>query len=97
VARSIGATSIIAGAAAVAWDTSCDLHCGSLGGVPIAVFGLGLVAQGAALVLGSAIHDVIATDRVVARWNREHAIHLAPMTSSTSGTRMTGLVLEGRF
>ena len=97
VARSIGATSIIAGAAAIGWDTSCDLHCGSLGGVPVAVFGLGLVAQGAALVLGSAIHDVIATDRVVDRWNHDHAIQLAPIASSASGHRTTGVVLEGRF
>jgi len=56
-----------------------------------------LLIGGAATWVSTSIYDIVMAGHDARVYNREHAMHLAPMIGSTSGHRTTGLVLEGRF
>ena len=49
------------------------------------------------VVIPVIIYDIVMAGHDARVYNREHAVHLAPMMTSSSGHRTTGLVLEGRF
>ena len=56
-----------------------------------------LLTTGAGLWVGSTIADIVLAKRGVDRWNKRHALSVAPTALTSRDGHVPGLVLAGRF